>query len=226
MTSTRNSCTGCLRCSPVTAHEPQSPVALPAPLSGAPSPAIDNGFITFGSCNNLGKLTDEVLALWGRVLEAVPHSRLLIEGKNFDRPEFAQAYRDRCEGLGLPPSRLELVPLNQDNQYLTYHRIDIALDPFPLTGGTTTFDVLWMAVPIVSMMGESFKSRMGVGMLSYLGRKEWLAESRTTMCALLRAWQQIPRRSMRFGSTCVAKWKTLRSCAKTSTAGTLAKACG
>lgn len=142
-----------------------------------PSPAIDNGFITFGSCNNLGKLTDEVLALWGRVLEAVPHSRLLIEGKNFDRPEFAQAYRDRCEGLGLPPSRLELVPLSQDNQYLTYHRIDIALDPFPLTGGTTTFDVLWMAVPIVSMMGESFKSRMGVGMLSYLGRKEWLAES-------------------------------------------------
>lgn len=142
-----------------------------------PTPALDNGFITFGSCNNLGKLTDEVLALWGQLLEAVPGSRLLIEGKNLDQPDFANAYRQRCRGLGLAPERLELVALNGDNQYLTYHRIDIALDPFPLTGGTTTFDVLWMGLPIVSMVGQSFKSRMGVGLLSYLGRTEWLAET-------------------------------------------------
>ena len=142
-----------------------------------PTPALDNGFITFGSCNNLGKLTDEVLTLWGQLLAAVPGSRLLIEGKNLDRPDFVQTYRERCERLGLPPARLDLVPLSHDNQYLTYHRIDIALDPFPLTGGTTTFDVLWMGLPVVSMVGESFKSRMGVGMLTYLGRTEWLAEN-------------------------------------------------
>lgn len=142
-----------------------------------PTPALANGFITFGSCNNLGKLTDEVLALWGRVLAAVPNSRLLIEGKNLDRPDFAQAYRERCEGLGIPAGQLDLVALRNDNQYLTYHRIDIALDPFPLTGGTTTFDVLWMGLPVVSMVGDSFKSRMGVGMLTYLGRTEWLAET-------------------------------------------------
>lgn len=142
-----------------------------------PTPAIENGFITFGSCNNLGKLTDGVLTLWGQVLAAVPGSRLLIEGKNLDRPDFAEAYRQRCRGLGLDPERLDLVALDGDNQYLTYHRIDIALDPFPLTGGTTTFDVLWMGVPIVSMVGNSFKSRMGVGLLSYLGRTEWLAET-------------------------------------------------
>lgn len=141
------------------------------------TPAIENGFITFGSCNNLGKLTDGVLTLWGRVLAAVPSSRLLIEGKNLDRPDFANAYRQRCQGLGLDPERLDLMALDGDNQYLTYHRIDIALDPFPLTGGTTTFDVLWMGVPIVSMVGHSFKSRMGVGLLSYLGRTEWLAET-------------------------------------------------
>jgi predicted O-linked N-acetylglucosamine transferase (SPINDLY family) len=142
-----------------------------------PTPALENGFVTFGSCNNLGKLTDDVLALWGRILEAVPGSRLLIEGKNLNRPDFANAYRERCRGLGLDPERLELVALHSDNQYLTYHRIDIALDPFPLTGGTTTFDVLWMGVPIVSMVGQSFKSRMGVGLLTYLGRSDWLAET-------------------------------------------------
>lgn len=142
-----------------------------------PTPALANGFITFGSCNNLGKLTDDVLALWGQILNSVPGSRLLIEGKNLDRPDFAAAYRQRCERLGLNPDRVDLVALSGDNQYLTYHRIDIALDPFPLTGGTTTFDVLWMGLPIVSMVGQSFKSRMGVGLLSYLGRTEWLAET-------------------------------------------------
>ena len=68
-----------------------------------PTPALENGFITFGSCNNLGKLTDEVLGLWGRVLEAVPHSRLLIEGKGMERPDFANTYRQRCLGLGWIP---------------------------------------------------------------------------------------------------------------------------
>jgi predicted O-linked N-acetylglucosamine transferase (SPINDLY family) len=142
-----------------------------------PAPALANGYVTFGSCNNLGKLTDEVLKLWGQVLAAVPGSRLLIEGKNLGQPDFAQGYRTRCEALGIPPERLELVGLDNRNQYLTYHRIDIALDPFPLTGGTTTFDLLWMGVPLVSMVGESFKSRMGTGILTYLGCADWLADS-------------------------------------------------
>ncbi|ABM60102.1 O-linked N-acetylglucosamine transferase, SPINDLY family protein [Verminephrobacter eiseniae] len=140
-----------------------------------PTPALDKGHITFGCCNNLGKLGDEVLALWGQLLQALPDARLLIEGKNLDGPDFAGAYRQRCQGLGLDPERLELVAQQGDNQYLTYHRIDIALDPFPLVGGTTTFDALWMGLPVVSMVGQSFKSRMGLGLLSYLGRTEWLA---------------------------------------------------
>jgi len=142
-----------------------------------PTPALTTGHITFGSCNNLGKLTDEVLALWGRVLAAVPGSRLLIEGKNLDQKAFADAYRSRCEGLGIPLDRLDLVALDYANQYLTYHQIDIALDPFPLTGGTTTFDVLWMGVPLVSMVGETFRSRMGTGILTDLGHSEWLAQT-------------------------------------------------
>ena len=142
-----------------------------------PTPALATGHITFGSCNNLGKITDEVLALWGEVLRTVPGSRLLIEGKNLGNEEFAKSYRARCQSLGIDTDRLELVGLDRTNQYLTYHLIDIALDPFPLTGGTTTFDVLWMGVPIVSMVGASFKSRMGTGILHCLDRAEWLAET-------------------------------------------------
>lgn len=142
-----------------------------------PTPALANGCVTFGSCNNLGKIGDPVLALWGRVLAAVPGARLLIEGKNLGQREFAGAYAQRCARLGIAPDRLDLVALDGDNQFLTYHRVDIALDPFPLTGGTTSFDALWMGVPLVSMAGQSFKSRMGLGLLTHLGRSAWIART-------------------------------------------------
>lgn len=139
------------------------------------TPALNNGHVTFGSCNNLGKLTDDVLSLWAKILSRIPKSRLLIEGKGLGEAEFASKYKAHCSRLGLDSDRLDLVGLDSGNQYLTYHRIDIALDPFPLTGGTTTFDLLWMGIPLVSMCGNSFKSRIGTGMLTYLGRTEWLA---------------------------------------------------
>lgn len=142
-----------------------------------PAPALKNGYVTFGCCNNLGKLTDEVLALWGRILATVPGARLLIEGKGFDKTEFAQEYRARCERLGIDTGRLELLPLDNRNQYLTYHRIDVALDPFPLVGGTTSSDVIWMGVPLITMKGDSLKSRMSAGILAHLGRHEWIARS-------------------------------------------------
>lgn len=151
------------------------------------TPALENGFVTFGSCNNLGKLTDEVLTLWGQVLKSCPNARLLIEGKSLEKPDFRSQYQDRCARLGIDINRLDLVPLDPKNQYLTYHRIDIALDPFPLTGGTTTFDVLWMGVPLVSMYGSSFKSRMGTGILTYLGRTEWLAHDKDEYLRIARA---------------------------------------
>ena len=141
------------------------------------SPALANGYITFGSCNNLGKLTDEVLTLWGQLLEKLPTARLLIEGKNLEYTDFRTAYEQRCATAGIPLDRLILVPIDVRNQYLTYHRIDIALDPFPLTGGTTTFDLLWMGLPLVSMVGDSFKSRLSTGILAYLGKTEWLANT-------------------------------------------------
>lgn len=143
-----------------------------------PTPALANGHVTFGSCNNLGKLTDEVLALWGRILQAVPNSRLLIEGKNFDLPNTAATYRQHCAAQGIDPERLDLIAQDNRNQYLTYHRIDIALDPFPLVGGTTTNDLLWMGVPLVTLNGSTLSSRMGVGSLAHLGKHEWIARSK------------------------------------------------
>lgn len=148
------------------------------------TPALRNGYITFGSCNNLGKLTDKVLTLWGRLLRQVPHSRLLIEGKGFGKADFAESYRQRCVSLGIDTDRLTLLPLDSANQYLPYHDIDIALDPFPLTGSTTTCDVLWMGVPLVSMLGSHSPSRMSTVVLTYLGRTDWLATTEDEYLAI------------------------------------------
>ncbi len=143
----------------------------------AQTPALRNGYITFGSSNNLGKLTDDVLRTWGEILQKVPTARLLIEGKNLENENIALRYKQRCEKLGIDVDRLDLLGLNTANQYLTYHQVDIALDPFPLTGGTTSFDVLWMGVPLVSLEGDCFKSRISSGMLYKLNHAEWLGKT-------------------------------------------------
>ena len=147
------------------------------PFQVQPTPALKNGYVTFGCCNNISKLTDQVLHTWARVLAQVPNSRLLIEGKGLDHPHAGSEFRERCARMGIEPGRLQLIGRDSRQQYLTYHQIDIALDPYPLTGGTTSTDLLWMGVPMVTMNGESFRSRMGVTLLHGLKRQEWIAQT-------------------------------------------------
>lgn len=142
-----------------------------------PTPALENGFITFGSCNNLSKLTDTVLRTWAKVLQAVTSSKLLIEGKGLDDSVAQTKFTERCVAQGIDPRCLILIPRDASQQYLTYHRIDIALDSFPLTGGTTSEDLLWMGVPLISMNGQGFRARMGVSLLQNLGHPEWIANT-------------------------------------------------
>lgn len=142
-----------------------------------PTPALKNGYITFGSCNNLAKLNRGVLRLWARVLEAVPQSKLLIEGKGLHDNKFRDMFVDKIKEAGIDPERVILLPRDTRNQYLTYHQIDIALDPFPLTGGTTTFDALWMGVPVVTLEGGSFRGRMTTSILTALGAVNWIAKT-------------------------------------------------
>jgi protein O-GlcNAc transferase len=165
-----------------------------------PTPALDNGYITFGSCNNLSKLTDGVLSTWAKVLAAVPNSRLLVEGKGLEDSAACDDFTARFTKLGVAADRLELIARNPDNQYLTYHKIDIALDPFPLTGGTTTTDLLWMGVPLVTMTGTGFRSRIGMTVLHALGHPEWIAQEEEAYvqiaCDLTQDWGQLNRRRL------------------------------
>jgi predicted O-linked N-acetylglucosamine transferase (SPINDLY family) len=146
---------------PLRAYEPAYRVA--------PTPALRNGFITFGSCNNLNKVTPGTLRLWSAVLARCPGSRLLVEAADVDQPAVRKPLLARMTLAGIDIQRVTLVPRATRNQYLTYHDIDIVLDTYPLTGGTTTCDALWMGVPVVTLTGAGFHSRMSATFLHASG---------------------------------------------------------
>jgi predicted O-linked N-acetylglucosamine transferase (SPINDLY family) len=135
-------------------------------------PFDDNGYITFGCFNNFAKVTDPVLEAWSRIMGQVPNSRLLLEIMGIDDAEFRAQTEQRFRRLGLPLDRIILEPRKKSNQFVLYNRIDIALDPFPCSGGTTSMDTLWMGVPFVTLAGRHYVSRMGVPPLVILGLEE------------------------------------------------------
>lgn len=141
-------------------------------------PARERGYVTFGSFNNLSKVNLQVVALWSRVLHAVPGSRLVIKYQNIFANE---SLHRRISGLflnhGIEAQRLDLVSASDTGeQHLArYAAIDIALDTFPFTGSTTTFEALWMGVPVITLLGDHMVARWSGAMLEKLKLNELVA---------------------------------------------------
>jgi len=150
-----------------------------APLDApdvAPPPMLRNGFITFGSYNNLPKLSDQTVRLWTRTLQAVPGARLRLKALAFADEATREATRQRFVAFGLSPDRLEIEPPSPPEQFLSaYADIDIALDPLPYNGGTTSCEAMWMGVPVITLGGASFCSRMTASFAGSIGLNEWIA---------------------------------------------------
>jgi predicted O-linked N-acetylglucosamine transferase (SPINDLY family) len=148
------------------------------PPSGTPEvsalPALANGYMTFGSFNQSAKLGSSVLELWARVLHAVPGSHLLMA------PVTPGSARERYlkifAQLGIGAERIEFEPRLPVTQYQELRsRVDIALDPFPMNGGSTTCETLWMGVPVITLGGDRFASRAGVSLLTTAGLAQCVA---------------------------------------------------
>lgn len=138
-------------------------------------PAKARGHVTFGSLNRLLKVNEKVIDAWGAILAAVPRSQLMIltEGCE-DGAWWLKCMRKR----GIAPDRIRPVTRCTPKQYLQLaQQIDIALDTFPYNGQTTTYDMLWMGVPIITLAGRTPASRMGLGMLANLGLTELAVSS-------------------------------------------------
>lgn len=145
-----------------------------APPAEAPAVALRQGEVCFGSFNTLHKLGDEVLALWARVLAAVPDSRLLLKASGLQHEAERAALLARWPG---DPARLELQgPGSLADYFAAFGQVDIALDPFPHSGGMTTLDGLWMGVPVLTLPGAAPISRQGLSFLQTLGlARDWVA---------------------------------------------------
>lgn len=146
-----------------------SPVCDSPPVNALP--ALSTGHLTFGSLNNFAKINDAVLARWAGVLRAVPGSRLLMlcaPGRSRQRVgDFLRAHGIACE-------RVEFVASSPRLAYLAhFHRIDLALDPVPYNGITTTCDALWMGVPVLTVPGEVPAARASLSLLTSVGLEEF-----------------------------------------------------
>jgi protein O-GlcNAc transferase len=145
-----------------------------ADLAIGPLPARAAGFVTFGGLGSPRKAHPGVLALWARVLGAVPRSRLLLLAE----PHARDAIRSAFAAAGVTSDRLDFTGRVAPREYLAlYNRIDVALDTFPFAGGTTTLDAAWMGVPTITLSGETALHRGGVSIAMNLGLPELVARS-------------------------------------------------
>ncbi len=142
-------------------------------------PAQTAGHVTFGSFNVLPKTTPQVVALWARILQALPDARLVLKNKFLGVGELREGCYAQFEQHGIARSRIEIVgrlPALEDHLAL-YGKIDIALDTFPYNGTTTTCEALWMGVPVVTLAGDRHAGRVGVSLLSRVGLTELIART-------------------------------------------------
>lgn len=132
--------------------------------------------LTFGSFNNVPKLTPHTVQLWSKILKAVPESRLLLKAPSFGSQMAIRAFTDRFSAEGIGPDRLVFrPPCGLNDMMAEYADVDIALDPVPYNGGTTTMQALWMGVPVIVKEGGAFVSRMGSSFMSAAGLQDWVA---------------------------------------------------
>jgi predicted O-linked N-acetylglucosamine transferase (SPINDLY family) len=147
------------------------------PDSVAPLPALKNGFITFGSFNNLKKAGMETYAAWAGILKAVPGSHLAIKDRNLDAHYNVERVKSILASYGVDPRRVTIKGMLKNNfDHLSgYNIIDIALDCFPYNGTTTTCEALLMGCPVVTVLGDTHVSRVSASILTHISHPEWIA---------------------------------------------------
>jgi predicted O-linked N-acetylglucosamine transferase (SPINDLY family) len=158
-----------------------SPRCYRAPVDGpatGPLPMDIAGVTTFGIVQRPGKLSERMFALWSQFLLAVPKSKLvMLLGRQ--RPgELARHFKPIFEHHRINPARVELVPRQKRSAYFhLFQRIDLVLDTLPYNGCVTTLDALWMGVPVVTLAGKTYVSRVGKSILAQIGLSELSVES-------------------------------------------------
>ncbi|MBL8757322.1 MAG: tetratricopeptide repeat protein [Phycisphaerae bacterium] len=157
--------------------------APPLPPDQAPDPAPPPstlhpaGAVTFGCFNMTMKISPPTVAAWARLLSSLPGSRLLLKAFGLDDRWVRSTFLSQFTGAGIDLDRVEVVPFTptREAHLRVYHRVDVALDPFPYCGTTTTCEAIWMGLPVVTLRGSTHAARVGASLLHAVGHPEWIA---------------------------------------------------
>jgi predicted O-linked N-acetylglucosamine transferase (SPINDLY family) len=155
-----------------------------APPADAPevgeTPALATGQVTFGSFNNLAKVTPDVVEAWADILNRIPNSRLVLKSRPLADEKTRERYLEMFGAHGVDPGRVELCSwiASKSGHLGAYERLDIGLDPFPYNGTTTTCEALWMGVPVVTLGGDRHAGRVGASILARVGLAGLVAETK------------------------------------------------
>ncbi len=172
------------------AFEVDYPVPAVSPL-----PSLSGRPFTFGSLASMYKITPQVVDLWSRVLKEAPGSRLLMRNQGLRSAANRQYLAERFARRGISADRLELLGPTDHFQFLqTYDAIDLALDPWPYNGGTTTSEALWQGVPVASLRGDRWTLRVSASLLSAAGLPEFIADDADAFVAVTTAAAADPSR--------------------------------
>ncbi|MBI2946241.1 MAG: tetratricopeptide repeat protein [Verrucomicrobia bacterium] len=148
----------------------------PSDAPSIPTPATGEAPFIFGCLNNPSKISAACAQVWSEILKARPDSRLMLLVRN--DPEHERRLLAKFGKFGVRPEQLRFVPQTSQSGYLGYHySIDLMLDPFPYNGGVTTWDALWMGVPVLTLAGDSYVSRQGISLLKNAGLNEFVVAS-------------------------------------------------
>ena len=149
------------------------PVYAPAVAS---LPALARGEVTLGCFNNPAKISSQVIEVWAKILRRQPQARLLLKFKGGNDRGLVRRFAETFAAQAIDPGRLELLGQSSHVELLAeYNHIDLALDPFPYSGGLTTLEALWMGVPVITCPGETFASRHSLSHLSSVGLTDLIA---------------------------------------------------
>ncbi|TXN73854.1 tetratricopeptide repeat protein [Methylobacterium sp. WL18] len=157
---------------------------LPPVLAQSPFEGL--GYVTFGCFNRLTKISDGALRTWARILAAVPGAHLFMVVGDIDSPAVRAAVEERLAEVGMPLDRVIFQPRVNSGYHELYHRVDIALDPYPYNGGTTSYDTLSMGVPFVTLRGGHAAARTGVAVLTAMNLPELIADTEDAYVAIAR----------------------------------------
>jgi predicted O-linked N-acetylglucosamine transferase (SPINDLY family) len=168
-------------------------IAPPPDIPASPLPMIRNGYVTFGVFNRIDKISDPALALWSRLMQALPGSRLVIKHAAIDDPLLRDGLIARCLAHGIAEDRLRCLGNSTRPEHLAmFADIDISLDPFPQNGGTSTWESLQMGVPVVTKLGKTASGRIGGAIVRAVGLGDWVADDDDGYVAIARKFGSNP----------------------------------